>query len=305
MSSRQTQIKKNLELRAKLIQMVRVFFMHRGFLEVETPIRIPRPLPEAHIDAPSSGTWFLQPSPESCMKRLLSSGYDNIFQICKCFRENERGARHLPELTMLEWYCAFSDYMDVMAQCEDLVKFLANKTGVTGKMNFQGKHISMTGNWDRLKVREAFDRYAPVSLEKALAADGFDEIISCEIEPNLGWERPVFLYDYPRSKASLAKCKQGDQQTAERFEMYIGGIELCNAFSELTDPTEQRMRFEADRQERQLAGKTNYPMPEKFLSALSAMPEAAGCALGIDRLVMLFADVTDIDDVVSFIPEEL
>jgi lysyl-tRNA synthetase class 2 len=239
------------------------------------------------------------------MKRLLSSGYDKIFQICKCFRENERGERHLPELTMLEWYCAFSDYMDLMDQCEDLLKFLANKTGAAKAMNYQGKRIHMSGGWDRLKVREAFDRYAPISLEKALAADDFDEIISCEIEPNLGWERPVFLYDYPISKASLARCKQGDQQTAERFEMYIGGVELCNAFSELTDPTEQRMRFEADRQERQLAGKTNYPMPEKFLSVLSAMPEAAGCALGIDRLVMLFANAPKIDDVVSFIPEEL
>ena len=305
MSNRQKQIKKNLELRATIIQAMRSFFIRRGFLEVETPARIPSPLPEAHIDAPDSGTWFLQPSPESCMKRLVSSGYNKIFQICKCFRGNERGERHLPELTMLEWYCTFSDYLDVMGQCEDLVKFLADKTGVPDALSYQGKTIGMTGTWERLKVTEAFDRYASVPLEAALASDNFDEIISFEIEPHLGWERPVFLYDYPRSKASLARCKHEDPQTAERFEMYIAGVELCNAFSELTDPIEQRMRFEADRQERRSNGKTDYPMPEKFLSALSSMPETAGCALGIDRLVMIFADVREIDDVVSFVPEEL
>ena len=305
MSNRQKQIKKNIELRATIIQSVRGFFIRRGFLEVETPVCIPSPLPETHIDAPSSGAWFLQPSPESCMKRLLSSGYHKIFQICRCFRENERGKKHLPELTMLEWYCAFSDYLDVMDQCEDLVKFLAEKTGAGDALSYQGQTINMTGNWDRLKVTEAFDRFAPVSLESALASNDFDEVISFEIEPHLGWERPIFLYDYPRSKASLARCKNEDQQTAERFEMYIGGLELCNAFSELTDPVEQRVRFEADRQERRIAGKAEYPMPEKFLDALSAMPEAAGCALGLDRLVMLFADAPEIDDVVSFTPEEL
>ena len=304
-SNRQKHIKKNLELRANIIQAVRSFFVRREFLEVETPVRIPCPLPEAHIDAPDSGTWFLQPSPEACMKRLVSSGYNKIFQICKCFRESERGDRHLPELTMLEWYCAFSDYLDVMDQCEDLVKFVADRSGFQGVLRYQGKNIDMAGAWDRLTVTEAFARYASVPMEAALVNNDFDEIISCEIEPHLGQERPLFLYDYPRSKASLAKCKHGDPQKAERFEMYIAGLELCNAFSELTDPVEQRMRFEEDRQSRALAGKVDYPMPEKFLDALSTMPEAAGCAFGIDRLVMIFADVREIDAVVSFIPEEL
>ncbi|MBW1893650.1 MAG: EF-P lysine aminoacylase GenX [Deltaproteobacteria bacterium] len=305
MSNRQKKIKKNLELRANIIQAVRSFFTSRKFLEVETPVRIPCPLPEVHIDAPGSGTWFLHTSPEACMKHLVSSGYQRIFQICKCFRENERGERHLPELTMLEWYCAFADYFDLMDQCEDLIRFVVKQTGDSGLLKYQGKEIDIAEPWERLSVKEAFDRYASVPLETALLGNDFDEIISYEIEPNLGRERPLFLYDYPYSKASLARLKHGDSKTAERFEMYIAGVELCNAFSELTDPVEQRKRFEADRHDRILAGKTDCPMPEKFLKSLEVMPPAAGCALGIDRLVMIFADTREIDDVVSFVPEEL
>ena len=304
-SNRQKKIKKNLELRANIIQAVRSFFISREFLEVETPVRIPCPLPEVHIDAPGSGTWFLHTSPEACMKHLVSAGYNRIFQICKCFRENERGERHLPELTMLEWYCVFADYLDLMDQCENLIKFVAIQIGCSGLLKYQKKKIDVTKPWERLSVKEAFDRYASVPLETALLGNDFDEIISCEIEPNLGQERPLFLYDYPASKASLARLKPGDPQKAERFEMYIAGVELCNAFSELTDQIEQRKRFEADRHDRIMAGKADYPMPEKFLKSLEAMPPTAGCALGIDRLVMIFADTREIDDVVSFIPEEL
>jgi lysyl-tRNA synthetase class 2 len=142
-------------------------------------------------------------------------------------------------------------------------------------------------------------------IDDALAADQFDEIMVEKIEPNLAQNRPVFLYDYPASRAALARLKPQDLRFAERFELYIGGLEICNAFSELTEPVEQRERFKREMDHRRKAGKPVYPVPEKFLTALGNMPAAAGNALGIDRLVMLFSDSKQIDDVVAFTPEEL
>ena len=156
-----------------------------------------------------------------------------------------------------------------------------------------------------MTVAEAFDSFASITMEKALQSNCFDDIIALEIEPHLGRQKPFFLYDYPSCCASLARRKPGNPDVAERFELYISGIEMCNAFSELNDPSEQRMRFEAEQKNRRASGKKNYPMPEQFLSSLSHMPPATGNALGIDRLVMLLTDTPDIDDVVAFTPESL
>lgn len=302
---RQSSIKENLYLRAKIIQGIRKFFIGHDFLEVETPIRIPAPAPEAHIDAQAAGDRYLQTSPELCMKALLAAGYPRIFQICKCFRQHERGRRHLPELTMLEWYCAGSDYTGLMKQCEDLIRHVAIHAGFGDSIVFQEKRIELGGKWDRLPVKTAFERYAAIPVEKALETDRFDEVMALEIEPHLGLEKPLFLYDYPASKGALARLKPDDRSVAERFELYINGIELCNAFSELNDAAQQRRRFEDEQALRASLGKAVYPMPEKFLETLKMMPDAAGIALGVDRLVMLFADTTEIDDVVAFTPEEL
>ena len=272
---------------------------------METPIRIPAPAPETHIDAQPSGSWFLQTSPELCMKRLLAAGYPRIFQICKCFRRNERGRRHLPELTLLEWSTAGTNYNGLMAQCEALFGSVARVAGSGDMLRYHGQRIDLTPPWPRLTVAEAFDRLSSVSVEEALKENRFDEVMGLDIEPQLGIDKPVFLYDYPAACGALARLKPEDCRLAERFELYIGGLELCNAFTELTDPTEQRLRFEEERKMRRLAGKSVTPMPAKFLSALKEMPAAAGNALGIDRLVMLFADTTEIDDVVAFTPEEL
>ncbi|MGD2011453.1 MAG: EF-P lysine aminoacylase EpmA [Desulfobacterales bacterium] len=305
MPYRQTACLPNLRLRARIIRTVRQFFTEHDYLEVETPIRIPAPAPEAHIDAQPSGSWFLQTSPELCMKRLLAAGYPRIFQICKCFRRNERGGRHLPELTLLEWYTAGTNYNGMMAQCEALIGSVARVAGSGDMLRYQGQRIDLTPPWPRLTVAEAFDRLSSVSVEEALKENRFDEVMGLDIEPQLGIDKPVFLYDYPAACGALARLKPEDCRLAERFELYIGGLELCNAFTELTDPTEQRLRFEEERKMRRLAGKSVTPMPAKFLSALKEMPAAAGNALGIDRLVMLFADTTEIDDVVAFTPEEL
>ncbi len=302
---RQSQIMKNLYLRAAIIQAVRSFFIERKFLEVDTPIRIPAPAPEAHIDAVASEGWYLQTSPELCMKQLLAAGYTRLFQICKCFRNKERGRKHLPELTMLEWYQAGGSYADLMVDCEELIGFIARQITGGNSLGYQGQLIHLETPWPRMSVEQAFNRYASLTVGDALAKDCFDEVMVNDIEPNLGAARPLFLYDYPASLGALAKLKPQNKQLAERFELYIAGIELCNGFSELTDPAEQRTRFESEQNIRKSLNKSVYPMPQNFLNSLNDMPDACGNALGIDRLVMLFADSAEIDDVVAFTPEEL
>ena len=224
-----------LKLRAAMIRAIRRFFLDQDFLEIETPLRIPAPAPESHIDAVASGEWFLQTSPELCMKRLLAAGYPKIFQICKCFRAGERGDRHLPEFTMLEWYRAGTDYRTLMDDCEALIARVAGELGLGDAVSRQGGRIGLAPPWERITVREAFARYAGVSVEEALRRDRFDEIMVCAIEPHLGMERPVFLYEYPAALGALARVKAEDPEVAERFELYIAGLELANAFSELTD----------------------------------------------------------------------
>jgi lysyl-tRNA synthetase class 2 len=302
---RQQKIKKNLIIRAQIIQTIRRFFIGNGYLEIETPIRIPAPAPEAHIEAVESGDWFLQTSPELCMKRLLAAGVPRIFQICKCFRHAERGRLHLPEMTLLEWYRIDSNYEDIMDECEALIVAVARKIDSEDILSYQGQEIELAPPWPRISVSDAFKKFGPISVEKALEQDRFDDIMVTDIEPNLGKIQPVFLYDYPASRGALARLKPEDSRYAERFELYIGGLEICNAFSELADPVEQRERFEREQNHRWESGKTVYPMPDKFLKALEDLPEAAGNALGMDRLVMLFANAKQIDEIVAFTPEEL
>jgi lysyl-tRNA synthetase class 2 len=304
-NSRQSRIKKNLWLRAQIIQAVRTFFIEKDYLEIETPFRIPAPAPEAHIDAEVSGDWFLHTSPELCMKRLMAAGYPRIFQICRCFRQKERGSKHLPEMTLLEWYTTGDNYFNMMEQCEELIRFVAGRSGSENFLVYQGNPIDLTPPWPRMSVRDAFEKFSSVSMETAMLQDRFDRVMAFDIEPNLGFGKPMFLYDYPASAASLARLKPENRSVAERFELYISGMELCNAFSELTDPVEQRERFAKAQENRRQSGLQPYPLPEKFLESLQYMPEASGNALGIDRLVMLFADTPRIDDVVAFTPEEL
>jgi elongation factor P--(R)-beta-lysine ligase len=294
-----------LLLRAGMIHNIRLFFIDNNFLEIETPVRIPAPAPEEHIEAMSSGDWFLQTSPELCMKMLLAAGFPQIFQFCKCFRAAERGRLHLPEFTMLEWYVAGFDYRQLMNQCEEMIIRVADKLGFANGLSRQGKQINLTLPWERITVQEAFEKFAPVTLAEALNQDKFDEIMVEYIEPNLGGNKPAFLYDYPAKLGALARLKQRDRSVAERFELYIAGLELANGFSELTDASEQRQRFEEAWKLRAQKGYAAYPMPGKFLAALEQMPEAAGIAVGIDRLAMIFTDAANIDDIVAFPPEAL
>jgi lysyl-tRNA synthetase class 2 len=286
--------------RARIIQQVRAFFVARGLLEVETPQRIPANAPEPHIDACEADGWVLHSSPELGMKRLLAAGYPDLFQLCHVWRAGERGARHLPEFTLLEWYRRDADYTDLMADCEALLHHLVP----TGQLNRQGTRIDLTAPWPRLTVAEAFSRYASCPVDDALAGDRFDEILTAEVEPRLG-HGPLFLTDYPAPLAALARLKPGEPAVAERVELYLGGLELANGFSELTDPVEQRARFSADEAARRTAGKPPRPLPEAYLDALANLPPCAGIALGLDRLVMLLTDTMEIGEVVAFTPEQL
>jgi elongation factor P--(R)-beta-lysine ligase len=295
----------HLEKRSLVIQAIRDFFTGNLYLEVETPIVCPSIIPESQIDPVTSEGRYLQASPELCMKRLLAKGFNKIFQICKCFRKNERGLHHLSELTLLEWYAKNDTYLDLMDQCQELIKFIATQLHLDNQIKYQDKIINLNQPWQKLTVQQAFVLYADRSLNDALSEGSFDEIISFQIEPRLGNTSPCFLYDYPASLASLAQLLPGNPEVAQRFEFYMAGIELANGFTELTDPVEQRSRFEIENKIRRSQKKTVSPLPEKFLTDLKKIPNAAGIALGIDRLAMIFCNAGSIDDVVAFTPESL
>lgn len=293
-------LRRNLEIRAQILEAIRRFFRASNFLEVETPVRYPCPAPELHIEAVRSEDWYLSTSPELHMKRLLADGYEKIFQIGKCFRRGERGRLHNPEFTMLEWYRIETNYMGMLADIENLIPFICSELRRPACIEYQGTSVALSPPWPRITVREAFQRFAGWSPGPSPDPDRFDVDLVDKIEPALDKSRPAVLLDYPASMCSLARLKPGTPDVAERLEVYAGGLELANAFSELTDVAEQRRRFEAENEKRRHMGREPYPVPERFLSVVGRMPPSGGCALGIDRLVMLFCDALSIDEVVSF-----
>lgn len=299
-----------LRQRAALMQAVRAFFIDRGYLEVDTPIRLPVLLPESNILPIASDGWFLQPSPELCMKRLLARGCTQLFQICHCFRGEESGRLHHPEFTMVEWYHTDWDYVDLMGECEQLIRglcvSLAGLSGLLpdGSIRWGDCLVDTALPWPRLTVAEAFQQYAGADVLEVLARGCFDEVLVTKVEPKLGRERPVFLHDYPVALGSLARCRRDDPQVAERFELYIAGVELANGFSELVDAREQRQRFAAEIETMRASGRMA-TMPELFLDDLARMNETAGIALGLDRLLMLLCGRERLAEILPFIFEEL
>jgi len=300
---------KGLRFRAAFFQSIRAFFISQQFLEVDTPIRQPVLIPELNIEPVGSGSWHLQASPELCMKRLLAQGCSRIFQLCHCFRKEESGRLHLEEFSMLEWYRTEADYTDLMRDCQSLLGSLLSDlrdmplcAWNDGQLRTDGRVIDLRPPWPRLSLQEAFGRYSPLPLETAMSDGAFDEILVEFVEPNLGREKPLFLYDYPVELGSLARCQKENPRLAERFELYIDGIEIANGFSELTDSHEQRHRFEQEiarmpEERRQIS-----PMPERFLHDLDRLDSAAGIALGADRLLMLLMGKKRIDEVLPLAP---
>lgn len=289
--------------RARLMAAVRAFFVERGFLEVETPIVVPSPGLDVHLDAMESDGRYLVTSPEYQMKRLLVGGMPRIFQIVKCFRKGEVGARHNPEFTMLEWYRAFASFESLIAETEALVVAVATAARGRPELIANGRTIALDPPFERLPLATAFARHAHMSEREALALDEerFFRVLVEDVEPALAAGPPVALVDWPIAQASLARRKPGDPRVAERFELMVGGVELCNGFGELVDPDEQRARFAADQRERAARGLPVYPIDERFVAALDeGMPPSAGNALGLDRLFACALGATSIGDVITF-----
>jgi elongation factor P--(R)-beta-lysine ligase len=321
---------RNLATRARLMAALRAFFAEREFLEVDTPLVVPAPGLEVHLRAvpAGQGQWLIT-SPEFQLKRLLVAGLERIFSVCKCFRGDEEGQQHSSEFTMLEWYRAWSDLDDIASDTEELVAALARAVNGSTRLCIAGLEVDVTPPWQRMTVAEAMERFAGVRLDDAVlggqaeelasraraagidigAARAWDDIFYCafvsRIEPALaGLGAPVFLLDWPAPLAALARRKPGN--VVERFEAYVAGIELANAYGELTDPVEQRARFEADLAARKERGLPCYPVDEAFLAALDeGLPPCAGIALGVDRLVMLVTGAGHIRDVLAFAAGEL
>lgn len=302
--------RQGLHLRAALFVSIRDFFTSRGFLEVDTPLRQPVIIPESNIVPLIAEGQYLQTSPELCMKRILAAGCDKIFQLCPCFRKGERGRLHLEEFTMLEWYRRDADYRQLMDDCECLLNEVVD--GMVGESSGSAPggedgalgRFELARPWPRLSVDEAFRRYSPLSLERSMADDCFEEMLVEHVEPKLGCAKPLFLYDYPVEMAALARKKPGDPNRAERFELYLHGVELANGYSELTDAGEQRQRFAAELGRMEKMGLVHGGMPERFLADLERLPAAAGIALGVDRLFMLLAGYGEIGRAVPFGPED-
>ncbi len=297
-----TGVLRHLVTRSRMLQACRGFFEAAGFLEVETPVRIPAPAAELQIDAPSAGGAWLRTSPELHMKRLLAAGCTRLYQIGPCFRVGERGRRHNPEFTLLEWYRTPADCWDILRDCEALLRQVVSRVTGGSRVTWDGRGVDVALPWVRLTVREAFRQYAGWDPVAAFDADRFDHDLVAKVEPALAaYDRPVVLVEYPAPVAALARLKPGDPAVAERWELYVGGLELANAYSELTDPAQQRARFVACNAERQAAGRAVYPLDEHFLAALErGLPPCGGIALGIDRLAMVVCGAASIDEVRPF-----
>jgi lysyl-tRNA synthetase class 2 len=290
----------NLKRRTLIYEFIRAFFKEQGFLEVETPIRSPAIAPEPFIVPFQSEGWFLAASPELHMKRLLAAGYEKLFQFSHCFRKGERGRWHNPEFIMLEWYLKGADYIRITEDTEKLILSVAGKLGLKKTIKYRGKEIDISLPWPRITVRDAYIKAAGWDPVAEHDPERFDMDFVGKVLPTFSPHRPTVLIDYPAAQASLARLKPDNPLVAERAEVFIGGLELANAYSELVNVKEQASRFrEAIEQIRRERGQP-MPIPEKFIEAVAHLPECGGIALGIDRLVMLFCDAESIDDVMAF-----
>jgi lysyl-tRNA synthetase class 2 len=325
-------------LRHKAFKQIRAYFDQRSFLEIDAPILLDANAVEAQIDplstqvqsvdARSSRTKFLATSPEIHMKRLLAHGAEQIYSLGPVFRDREDSPIHRTEFILLEWYRARSDLDDLILDCEQIFSELAitlNGSAVIRRSDQQD--LDLSGPFDRVSVASAWEKYADIDLESALAQiaqgnkdaltkavvksgeslrenadfdDAFTHIMLKKIEPQIGNHKPCVLFDWPAQTAALARLSPANPLFSQRFEIYCGGVELANAFSELTDPIEQRARFIEANEIRVSCERSQLPMPEEFLADLSKMPASCGIALGVDRLIALISGKNDLRKVLCF-----
>lgn len=321
-------LRKIYETRVEILRLIREFFWSEGFVETDTPLAVRYPSQEPYLNffpisvkhpSGSEHQMFLRTSPEFALKKLLAAGFPKIFEIGKCFRNVEDfGGTHNPEFTMIEWYRAPGGYADFMDDMERLYKFVAEKTGIT-TMKYNQREIKVDQSWDRLSMKAVWKKYVGAELDNLLEFnhlakfatargyavnkddqydDIFFKIFLNEIEPYLGLERPLFVYDYPAIMTSLSRKCAADHRYAERVECYISGLEMCNGFGELTDADLQNKQLERDLALRAALGKETWPVDPDFIAALrSGMPPAGGVAMGVDRMVVLFTGANDINEV--------
>ncbi|GAB5467030.1 MAG: EF-P lysine aminoacylase EpmA [Rhodospirillales bacterium] len=318
--------------RQTILAEVRRFFRARDFVEVEVPALQVSPGLEPHLQAfatalrapdETSQLRYLHTSPEFACKKLLAAGEPRLFTLARVFRNGERAATHHPEFSLLEWYRAEEPLEALIEDCVALLRHLARACG-RRHLLWQGRTVDPFRSCPQIAVQTAFQRFAGIDLlatlqdplvpdADALRAaarsrgfrvaddDSWEALVTkiqlAAIEPELGRDRPTFLTDYPLCLAALARPQPAAPHLAERFELYVGGLELANAFGELTDPVEQRRRFEADMDLKERLYGERYPIDEDFLEALAIMPPASGIALGLDRLVMLLTGAEDIEQV--------
>jgi lysyl-tRNA synthetase class 2 len=322
-----------LLLRNRITAAMRTFFAGHDFIEIEAAALQISPGNETHLSAfatteirpdATCAPLYLHTSPEFSCKKLLAAGEQRIFSLGPVWRNRERSALHHPEFTMLEWYRVGESYESLMVDCASLLALAADEAG-TSRFSFRGREADPHAEPERLTVADAFQRHAGIDLLATVAADGATDrgalnaalvkaglrtapddtwsdlysrvMVEC-VEPNLGTGRATMLYEYPIVEAALARPAPHDPRVAERFELYCCGVELANGFGELTDPVEQRKRFDADMDEKERIYGERYPIDEDFLAALAIMPEASGVALGFDRLVMLAAGAARIEEVI-------
>ena len=319
--------------RNRITAALRAHFAARDFVEVETASLQVSPGNEAHLSAFATqaigpdgciSPLYLHTSPEFACKTLLAAGERRIVSFARVFRNRERGPLHHPEFTMLEWYRAGEDIAALMRDCAEILALAAEQAGAR-TLRYRGREADPFAAFERLTLAEAFARHAGIDLLATMAGDGttdrealaaavsrcglrvapddtwadlFSRVLVALIEPRLGDGRPTILYEYPVSQAALARPSPRDPRVAERFELYACGVELANAFGELTDVAEQRRRFAAEMAEKERVYGETYPIDEDFLAALAIMPEASGIALGLDRLVMLAVGAPHIEDVI-------
>ena len=315
-------------LRSELIKRIRAFFEKSGFLEAQTPVLSPALIPESYLEVfqtelkdklGNSTLAFLTPSPELWHKKLLAAGSGNIFEITKSFRNTDLGGRfHLPEFTLLEWYRVGADYFKTMDDCQALIKSAVDQD----KLTYQGETIDLKAPFEKISVIKAFAKCAGIddktlfdqrdlvswALKNGYRVNREDDwgtvynlVFLKEVEPKLGFGRPTLIYDFPAEFAPLAKTNSKDSRVKERFELYIAGVELADAYSELIDQVEQKKQFEKEAELRKKMNKLEHPVDWDFIKALeSGLPDCSGAALGVDRLMMLLADKTEISEVVLF-----
>lgn len=284
-----------MKIRAAALAAVRKFFASMDFLEVLTPVRLPAPALEDYIDAEPSGSQWLRTSPELHMKRLLAAGLPRIYQLGPCFRMGEDGSRHLPEFQMLEWYRRQDHWRTVLDDAKKLLAAVSTDVLGTTVSHFRNETIDLAADWEEITVEDAFRKFADANLDEAIAEDRFEQVLCTAVEPHLGHGRPTILTEYPLACSGLSQPIPDRPNRVERWEVYIAGLELGNACSELVDPDEQLRRFQNTARLRADDHREVYPMDEPFMDAIrSGIPPSAGVAIGFDRLVMILADQTDI-----------